>query len=947
MTTFVRRAAGWLPAVLLVPAALVTGVVVTATDDDLLLVRSVHPLDVGTTWVYEVSDHGTSSGTRTRQVLGQSPLVDALDAVAVSSRYSDYPGVGPTGNVIYVSADDGRILQHGVRFGQEATFLEPAAPLYEFPARAGQSWSYEGTLGEATVTLDVRLVGIEDVEVGGRSFAGCAHYRSSQRVATADSEGDEEVYEEWTCPDVGPVRSHDVVEARGVDITEELVSFHGPAGNWDSVPPPAPAGPETPLPGTTAGLSPARDNHVPTGEVTPLLSWSDLRSEQTSFAPVGDGGRYVLGESDGQVSAVDPANGSVLWRVRLHGPIAATPAVTGDLVLVADADRTLWALDLADGHAHWARRLGDVVSASVAVAADSVVVATDDDRLASLALSDGTLRWRRTLSASAAAAPAVAGGLVVVADEVGTVVAYDIGSGDEAWSFDLEGATAAGPAIGEETVLLADDAGTIVALDLESGHSRWQAATHYYPEGGFAIGEGRAVVGATNTRLLAYDVRSGDLLWSVRHPRFRSAPVIVGDEVVTASREGLVQVRDAGSGALDRDWSLPLAADVKRDVTADLAVAGGALVVSAYLTAPGMSAGMWAYALSEGGSGARGTSFEVRARTVEQPLESPAVLTEGSLFAATWPGQLVRVPQSGDAAQVFAATGGQVPGVAADRDLVVAQRDDEFVGLGSDGRERWTARAASPFVGTIPAISGESVFLPLPGVGLASTDRDGRQRWMTPIASTLGTTTPLPLPDGDVVHGVGTVARYDGTTGALEWSIPDAVVFSPMAYSDKMVFADLARNEHPSGLAAIDAATGAILWTRPSDAQPVLLGPAAGQGVAVQADTTGLVVGLDAATGSQLWALQTESPLAGTPVVSDGRVFLVEQGHQEDLNQRATRVSAHDLRTGAFLGSYEPPDSPISTRPGVGVTPDGHLLVPATGGDGIWVLELIASEGSR
>jgi outer membrane protein assembly factor BamB len=527
------------------------------------------------------------------------------------------------------------------------------------------------------------------------------------------------------------------------------------------------------------------------------------------------------------------------------------------------------------------------------------------------------------------------------------VVAYDIGSGDEVWSYDLEGAPAAGPAIGEETVLLADDAGTIVALDRESGHSRWQAATHYYPEGGFAIGDGRAVVGATNTRLQAYDVRSGDLLWNVRHPRFRSAPVIVGDEVVTASREGVVQVRDASSGALDREWSLPLAADVKRDVTADLAVAGDALVVSAYLTAPGLFAGMWAYGLSEGESATAGTSFEVRARTVELPLESPAVLTRGSLFAATWQGLLVRVPPGEEATEVFTATGGQVPGVAADGDLVVAQRDDVFVGLGSDGQERWTAPAAAPFVGTIPAIGGGSVFLPLPGVGLAATDRDGRQRWMTPITSTLGTTTPLPLPDGDVVHGVGTVARYDGTNGAVEWSIPDAVVFSPMAYADGVVFAELVRNEHQSGLAAIDAATGAIVWTRPSDAQPVLLGPAAGQGVVVESDTTGLVVGLDASTGDQLWALQTESPLAGTPVVTADRVFLVEQGHQDDLNQRASRVRVHDLRTGGFLGSYEPPDSPISTRPGAGVTPDGHLLVPSTGGDGIWVLELIASEGSR
>ena len=131
------------------------------------------------------------------------------------------------------------------------------------------------------------------------------------------------------------------------------------------------------------------------------------------------------------------------------------------------------------------------------------------------------------------------------------------------------------------------------------------------------------------------------------------------------------------------------------------------------------------------------------------------------------------------------------------------------------------------------------------------------------------------------------------------------MLFSTAAYDGGQVFADLARADHPAGLAAIDAATGEIRWTRPNVAQQVFVGPAADDGVVVYTDSTGLVTALDATNGAELWHLRVDTPLAGTPVVTDGRVYLVEQGYQQDLNQRAARVTAYDARSGAFLGACE------------------------------------------
>ena len=52
-----RGVLGWLPALVLVPAATFAVVHVSDLDDEFVALREVHPLDLGTTWIYQVTDH--------------------------------------------------------------------------------------------------------------------------------------------------------------------------------------------------------------------------------------------------------------------------------------------------------------------------------------------------------------------------------------------------------------------------------------------------------------------------------------------------------------------------------------------------------------------------------------------------------------------------------------------------------------------------------------------------------------------------------------------------------------------------------------------------------------------------------------------------------------------------------------------------------------------------
>ena len=102
----------------------------------------------------------------------------------------------------------------------------------------------------------------------------------------------------------------------------------------------------------------------------------------------------------------------------------------------------------------------------------------------------------------------------------------------------------------------------------------------------------------------------------------------------------------------------------------------------------------------------------------------------------------------------------------------------------------------------------------------------------------------------------------------------------------------------------------------------------------MSSDSTNRITGRSMADGSELWSVQLHHGLSGQPIISDGRVLLVESGIAMGLTDPDFRVSVHDLRSGRYLGSWEPGVMPYQLVgiPRIGRTDDGHALVPATGG---------------
>jgi outer membrane protein assembly factor BamB len=929
-----RRVASWVPPLLVVPLAMAGAYVVAEPDEKYPDLVRLHPLDPGTTWVYAVFDHDRPSGTRTRQVLGDSGLIDEsglVDTVQLSSDYSDYPGTGAQSSMSYLGYRDDSILQYSLRTGVSDQLLEPPAPAYRLPVEEGASWSYEGLLaGRTEISFEVTLEEIVDVEVGGRTFTGCAHYVNEFDLVFDDgSKGDHEVNEEWTCPGFGPVRSRSVIEAQDTVVTEELIEFHGVDTHWRAAGSDDRAEPtDVPL-GTTVGLTPERANAVPDGEISSELAWSDARDQRLSFGPASDGNVMVVGDIVGDVSATEVGTGAVRWRLALPGPIVAPPVIVGDLALLADSAKNLLAVDTTTGVTRWLHHFDDVVSAAPTALGSSVLVPTDDGRVTALDLADGDTRWADDRTGPVRSAPARADDRWYAADLSGTLTAYTE-DGEDVWSVGLEDALAVGPTVTDGVVVVADEGGTLYAFDADDGATAWQAQPRDYPNEAFAASDGVLVVVQDMRRVEAFDTTDGDLLWSTTEDDLRSAPVVVGDQVVTVASTGGVIVRDLASGSVTDRWRLPLVTD-DAEVDSDLepAVVGDTLVFGAAVSATENTAALYAYPLAEAGR-TRGVYLRVNdvVSLGTSPSGVPAVDGD-TLFVPGLDSTLYRSAVGGpDPEKIHTSTQFQTA-PAVGQGLVVAKRDEEYVAYPvAGGDPLWTFPAATSSPGVRPAIGDDAVFLPQYQVGLSAVALDGTPLWNRPLTGAIAPTGPVVLPDGDVLYGASGLTRFAAATGDTVWSDPGALLPGFPAYDQGVVHADVLRTSGASELVAYDADDGRQLWSVPVPEQLFGGGPAAADGVVVDVDGTGLARAFDARDGTELWRVPFTSTPAGSAVILDGRVYLMELGRTEDLFSRDLRLSVHDLRTGRFLAAYEPATTPFLSVPVLGPGPEGTVLVP-------------------
>jgi outer membrane protein assembly factor BamB len=272
------------------------------------------------------------------------------------------------------------------------------------------------------------------------------------------------------------------------------------------------------------------------------------------------GGTLFADTGYGEVVAVNPASGAVLWRQRFDVPVMGAPTVDNGVVYVGGRDGSAYALTADTGRVLWdipgtPNNIGMVGAAGPAVADTTILFPAAGGEVTAV-MKDGSARiWQTS----------------VTGKRLGRVYASIVD-------------VTADPVIVGSTTYVGTSSGRTFAMNTETGQQQWVAT-----EGALApvlpVG-GSVFLVNDQARLVRLDAATGDVIWTVEMPYFvkekvkkRKAitahygPVLAGGRLVVASGDGILRFFNPADGALISTLDLPGGA------AAQPALAGGVLYI--------------------------------------------------------------------------------------------------------------------------------------------------------------------------------------------------------------------------------------------------------------------------------------------------------------------------------------------------------------------------------
>lgn len=125
--------------------------------------------------------------------------------------------------------------------------------------------------------------------------------------------------------------------------------------------------------------------------------WVFTTQGQILSSPIQIGGNVLFGSNDRNFYSVDSATGLLRWKVQASDMIASSPAVANQYVYFGSYDGKMYCVDIIDGHVKWTRQTFGLINASPLIYKDAVYIGSYDKNLYKLDTADGGEFWVRNL----------------------------------------------------------------------------------------------------------------------------------------------------------------------------------------------------------------------------------------------------------------------------------------------------------------------------------------------------------------------------------------------------------------------------------------------------------------------------------------------------------------------------------------------------------------------
>ncbi|WP_028838264.1 outer membrane protein assembly factor BamB [Thermomonas fusca] len=278
-----------------------------------------------------------------------------------------------------------------------------------------------------------------------------------------------------------------------------------------------------------------------------------------------DGNVYAAAV-DGGVSAYALSSGAQLWHHESKGArLSGGPGAGDGLVVVGGLEGEVVALNAADGQEKWTAKVGNEVLSAPAIAGGMVFVHSNDGRVTAFDAGTGARRWFHSVESPALTVRGTAGitlgpGILFVGGDNGTLTALNMNDGNVLWSTpvaEADGRTElermadvdAAPVLEGTTLFASSYKGRTVAIDGPSGQVMW--TSDHGGARGAAVSNSAVVVTDKGGMVVGLDKNSGGALWqqSGLANRNVSAPAVQGDYAVVGDLDGVLHWLRLNDGA--------------------------------------------------------------------------------------------------------------------------------------------------------------------------------------------------------------------------------------------------------------------------------------------------------------------------------------------------------------------------------------------------------------
>ena len=288
--------------------------------------------------------------------------------------------------------------------------------------------------------------------------------------------------------------------------------------------------------------------------------WSQGEPMRIAGGLTADEGIVYLGSENGDVVAINAADGNVKWHTPVRSEILADPAVGSGIVAVKGSTGELTALDLATGEEKW--RYGTETpaltlrgTAAPVIAQGGVFIGTANGKVAVVIAENGQPAWEARLAVPSGSTelqrivdvdskPVLFGGVLYNVAYNGSLVAIDVRNGNIIWKRDYSSYQNLTYAQGRLFVTDASD--SVSALNPQGGVEMWSNNDYSGRLLTAPVEFGSYIVVGDNFGYLHFlDIVSGRTVGRLEvGDSIYTAPVVAGDTLYLQTRDGsLLAVR--------------------------------------------------------------------------------------------------------------------------------------------------------------------------------------------------------------------------------------------------------------------------------------------------------------------------------------------------------------------------------------------------------------------